>query len=97
MWLDLAVQSARALAALDAAGAHGLPTARYNVAALRAAADRHAPTPDALPGLPPHWGGYRIAPERWEFWQGGEFRLHDRFEFHRSDPTAPWEIRRLQP
>ena len=66
-------------------------------AALRAAADRHAPTPDALPGLPPHWGGYRIAPERWEFWQGGEFRLHDRFEFHRSDPTAPWEIRRLQP
>lgn len=44
----------------------------------------------------PHsWGGYAIAPERWEFWQGQANRLHDRFEYRRE--TAGWTIRRLQP
>jgi len=66
-------------------------------AALRAATERHAPTPDSLPSLPPHWGGYRVTPARWEFWQGGEYRLHDRFEYLRTALTEPWEIRRLQP
>jgi pyridoxamine 5'-phosphate oxidase len=65
--------------------------------ALAAAARTHAPTPEALPALPPHWGGYRINPERWEFWQGGANRLHDRFEYHRATPDGPWETRRLQP
>ena len=65
--------------------------------ALAAAARTHAPTPEALPALPPHWGGYRVAPARWEFWQGGEHRLHDRFEYLRTTLTDPWETRRLQP
>ena len=47
--------------------------------------------------LPPFWGGYCLAPDRWEFWQGGRFRLHDRFEYRRAAPDAAWEIRRLQP
>ena len=65
--------------------------------ALAAAARAHAPTPEALPTLPPHWGGYRVTPAHWEFWQGGEHRLHDRFEYLRASPTGPWETRRLQP
>jgi len=66
-------------------------------AALGAATARQAPTPEALPALPPHWGGYRVAPTHWEFWQGGEHRLHDRFEYLRATHESPWETRRLQP
>ncbi|HEX2432318.1 MAG TPA: pyridoxamine 5'-phosphate oxidase, partial [Gaiellaceae bacterium] len=33
--------------------------------------------------LPPHWGGYRLQPEVWEFWQHRESRLHDRFRYER--------------
>jgi pyridoxamine 5'-phosphate oxidase len=65
--------------------------------ALAAAARTHAPTPEALPALPPHWGGYRVSPTRWEFWQGGAHRLHDRFEYLRPAPGGAWETRRLQP
>ena len=66
-------------------------------AALSAATERHAPTAESLPALPPHWGGYRVTPARWEFWQGGEYRLHDRFEYLRTALTEPWVARRLQP
>jgi pyridoxamine 5'-phosphate oxidase len=66
-------------------------------AALSAATERHAPTAESLPALPPHWGGYRVTPARWEFWQGGEYRLHDRFEYLRTVLTEPWVTRRLQP
>jgi pyridoxamine 5'-phosphate oxidase len=45
---------------------------------------------------PPHWGGYRLVPVSWEFWQGGESRLHDRFRYTRADDNR-WEITRLQP
>ena len=65
--------------------------------ALAAAVQAHAPTPDSLSALPPHWGGYRVTPAQWEFWQGGEHRLHDRFEYLRATPNGPWETRRLQP
>ena len=44
---------------------------------------------------PPHWGGYRIVPVRFEFWQAGAHRLHDRFEYTRTDDG--WDIRRLNP
>ena len=64
---------------------------------LAAAAQTHAPTPGSLPGLPPHWGGYRVNPVRWEFWQGGAHRLHDRFEYLQPAPGGAWETRRLQP
>jgi pyridoxamine 5'-phosphate oxidase len=44
---------------------------------------------------PPHWGGYRIKPERIEFWQGRPSRLHDRFRYTRQDQS--WRIDRLAP
>ena len=45
---------------------------------------------------PPHWGGYRLVPIAWEFWQGGENRLHDRFRYIRADSDS-WRVTRLQP
>jgi pyridoxamine 5'-phosphate oxidase len=44
---------------------------------------------------PPHWGGYRLVPDRFEFWQGRENRLHDRIEYILT--TEKWDIRRLAP
>jgi pyridoxamine 5'-phosphate oxidase len=46
--------------------------------------------------LPPFWGGYVLAPERMEFWQGRVSRLHDRFEFTRR-ADGSWALRRLNP
>jgi pyridoxamine 5'-phosphate oxidase len=45
--------------------------------------------------LPSFWGGYRVAPEMIEFWQGGPARLHDRFLYQKS--SHGWEINRLSP
>lgn len=45
---------------------------------------------------PSHWGGYRIDPKKFEFWQGGAFRLHDRFVYTESD-AGKWNIKRLHP
>ena len=50
---------------------------------------------DEIP-RPPHWGGYRLIPVSWEFWQGGENRLHDRFRYTRIDSDT-WQVTRLQP
>ncbi|HEU4948889.1 MAG TPA: pyridoxamine 5'-phosphate oxidase [Kribbella sp.] len=48
---------------------------------------------------PYFWGGYRIRPERFEFWQGRTGRLHDRLVYRRtsSSSSEPWELIRLQP
>jgi len=46
--------------------------------------------------LPPHWGGYRVAPRMIEFWQGRTNRLHDRFRYRRDEGGA-WIIERLAP
>src|SRR5438067_11707964 len=46
--------------------------------------------------LPPHWGGYRLKPERMEFWQGLSNRLHDRFHYRRQE-NGSWLIERLSP
>jgi pyridoxamine 5'-phosphate oxidase len=43
---------------------------------------------------PPHWGGFKLVPERIEFWQGGEDRLHDRFVYQHA---KGWRRSRLQP
>ena len=47
------------------------------------------------PPRPPHWGGYRLKPERWEFWQGRPSRLHDRLRY-RLD-AGQWVRERLAP
>ena len=45
--------------------------------------------------LPPYWGGFRLAPERFEFWQGRAFRLHDRIVYGREN--GAWRKIRLSP
>lgn len=45
---------------------------------------------------PSFWGGYRIVPERMEFWQGQPNRLHDRFEYQRQ-ANGEWLLQRLSP
>ena len=48
------------------------------------------------PPRPPHWGGYRLKPDNWQFWQGRKSRLHDRLRYTlRSDGT--WLRERLAP
>ena len=47
------------------------------------------------PPRPPHWGGYRLVPERWEFWQGRKSRLHDRLRYRQDD--GQWVRERLAP
>ncbi|MDQ0455077.1 pyridoxamine 5'-phosphate oxidase [Rhizobium paknamense] len=46
---------------------------------------------------PPHWSGFRLKPVSIEFWHDRKFRLHDRIEFMRETPDAPWEKLRLYP
>ena len=45
---------------------------------------------------PPHWTGVRVIPQRFEFWQAGEFRLHDRFIFEKQNDDS-WDIFRIAP
>ena len=52
-------------------------------------ADREIPVPE-------DWGGYIVRPERMEFWQGGRYRLHDRFEYQ-LQATGGWALQRLSP
>jgi len=48
------------------------------------------------PPRPPHWGGYRLVPDQWEFWQGRKSRLHDRLRY-RQETTGAWVRERLAP
>ena len=49
------------------------------------------------PPRPPHWGGYRLLPDRWEFWQGRRSRLHDRLRYRREGDGGNWVRERLAP
>jgi pyridoxamine 5'-phosphate oxidase len=52
--------------------------------------------PDDAPPRPKHWGGYLVRPDEIEFWQQGEYRLHDRLRYRRSG-TGAWKMERLAP
>lgn len=54
-----------------------------------AAAEVEIPKPD-------YWGGYLVKPQSWEFWQGRESRLHDRFRYSK-DVNGRWDLTRLYP
>ncbi|MEY4378488.1 MAG: Pyridoxine/pyridoxamine 5-phosphate oxidase [Verrucomicrobiota bacterium] len=58
-------------------------------------AELKARHPEGQVPKPEHWGGYRVIPETYEFWQGRTNRLHDRFLYTSSGQG--WEIRRLAP
>jgi len=47
------------------------------------------------PPRPAHWGGYRLKPEQWEFWQGRKSRLHDRLRYRQE--AGAWIRERLAP
>lgn len=51
--------------------------------------------PDDDVPLPPFWGGYRLIPEYFEFWQGRENRMHDRVAYTKEESS--WKIERLSP
>lgn len=52
--------------------------------------------PDAAPPRPKHWGGYLVRPVEIEFWQQGEYRLHDRLRY-RLTRDGSWKLERLAP
>ena len=47
------------------------------------------------PPRPPHWGGYRLVPDGWQFWQGRKSRLHDRLRY--TQQGSEWKRERLAP
>ncbi|MBB5368124.1 MULTISPECIES: pyridoxamine 5'-phosphate oxidase [unclassified Janthinobacterium] len=80
-----------AIASQQSAPISDRATLEANYAAVAAAVGE-----EAHPPRPEHWGGYRLQPERIEFWQGRRSRFHDRIVFTR-DAEGQWNMQRLQP
>jgi pyridoxamine 5'-phosphate oxidase len=67
-----------------------------NRSVLLANAARYAAQFLLQPPRPPHWGGYRLKPDHWQFWQGRASRLHDRLRYT-TDGSQGWLRERLAP
>lgn len=81
------------LAAAASAQSEPLESREVLEARLRELEQRY---PEGAPiPLPEAWGGYRLAPEALEFWQGRPSRLHDRFRYTREG--SAWRLERLSP
>ena len=78
-----------ALASSQSQPVEGRSELERRLAELQARYGQDPPTPD-------NWGGYRVRPNRFEFWQGRENRLHDRF-IYLPGPDGGWQIQRLSP
>lgn len=66
-----------------------------NRTALVTAAARYSAQFMLNPPRPPHWGGFRLVPDEWQFWQGRKSRLHDRLRYRRVG--SEWVRERLAP
>lgn len=70
-------------------------TGRAELDAAYAGLAARYPEGEQVP-VPPHWGGFRVAPRSVEFWQGRENRLHDRLRYV-AEPDGSWRVERLAP
>ncbi|MFG2635983.1 pyridoxamine 5'-phosphate oxidase [Streptomyces sp. NPDC048362] len=68
---------------------------RAELDAAYAGLEARYPEGEQVP-VPPHWGGFRVAPETVEFWQGRQNRLHDRLRYV-CEPAGTWRVERLSP
>ena len=69
---------------------------RQELESLVKGVEEQFPFSDPVP-CPDFWGGYRLVPLQFEFWQAGEHRLHDRRRFERADQSSSWSSQRLAP
>lgn len=76
------------------ASAQSRPVSSRNVLLEKFQQMKHKFSQGEIP-LPDFWGGYCVVPEKVEFWQGGEHRLHDRFMYTKQ--AQSWHIERLNP
>ncbi len=80
------------LGAWASAQSSEVPSAETLTASYRVAEERFG---DGEVPCPPHWGGFRVAPETIEFWQGQPSRMHDRLLYRRA--AENWTLTRLAP
>src|SRR4029079_9129233 len=69
---------------------------RYALDTALADTERRLADTDEVP-VPPHWGGWRIVPDRIEFWQGRTNRMHDRLRFEQNPVDRTWQGRPAPP